>query len=260
MGLIPDDIISEIRDRADLVAIIGRHVTLKKSGRSFKGLCPFHGEKSPSFHVHPDKGFYYCFGCQAKGDAFSFLKDYEGTSFIEAAESLAAQLGSTIPETSSSDGRPRSRRREMLDLNRVATDFYREKLNGPDGADARAYLQGRGISDEIAEAFQLGYAPDDWGQLSDHLRSLGQSSEVAQDVGLVVPKKSGRGFYDRFRDRLMCPIILPGGEVVSNSGRLVRDSGDKAAAQYIKSPERRCDKKSRLLFGRRLAREGCGPG
>lgn len=256
MGLIPDDIISEIRDRADLVAIIGRHVKLKKSGRSFKGLCPFHSEKSPSFHVHPDKGFYYCFGCQAKGDAFSFLKEYEGKSFIEAAESLAGELGITIPEESLKAGGPRSRRREMLDLNRVATDFYQERLRHPSATDARAYLEGRGIGEEISKAFQLGYAPDEWGELASELRRLGQSPDVAEDVGLVVPKKQGRGYYDRFRDRLMCPIIMPGGEVAGFSGRLVHEGGDRAGAKYINSPESSVYKKSKLLFGLHLARQG----
>jgi len=256
MGLIPEEIISEIRDRADLVAIIGRHVKLKKSGRSFKGLCPFHGEKSPSFHVHPDRGFYYCFGCQAKGDAFSFLQSYEGKSFLEAAESLAAELGITLPETSSGEARPRSRRREMLDLNRVATNFYKDCLTGQAGADARAYLEERGIRAETAEAFELGYAPNEWGELSDHLRRLGQSAEIAEAVGLVVPKKSGRGTYDRFRDRLMCPIILAGGEVVGFSGRLVHPDGDRGGAKYINSPESPVYKKSKLLYGLHLAREG----
>ncbi|MBT8495449.1 MAG: DNA primase [Deltaproteobacteria bacterium] len=256
MGLIPEDIIADIRDRADLVAIIGRHVQLKKSGRSFKGLCPFHGEKTPSFHVHPDRGFYYCFGCQAKGDVFSFLKEYEGKSFIEAAESLASELGITIPEQALRGGEPRSRRRELLDINRVATDFFIERLEGPAGADARAYLEGRGIGTEIAAEFQLGYAPNDWGELADHLRRLGQSADIAEAVGLVVPKKSGQGYYDRFRDRLMCPIILPGGEVAGFSGRLVHDTGDKAGAKYINSPESSVYKKSKLLFGLQLARAG----
>ena len=260
MGLIPEHIIGEIRDRSDIVAIVGQHVKLRKAGQNHKGLCPFHQEKSPSFNVNSDKGFFYCFGCQKKGDVFTFMMELEGKSFIEAAESLAERLGIIIPtETGQATASSRSRRGEMLKATALARAFFQKVLAGKHGEGARKYLESRGIGDEVANAFGLGCAPDEWGALGDYLRQNGVATAAAETAGLIIPRKSGDGTYDRFRDRLMCPVATASGECVGFSGRRLGSGGksdEKAGAKYINSPESAIYKKSRLLFGLDLAREG----
>ena len=255
MGLIPDETIAEIRSRVDIVAVIGQHVQLRKAGRSWKGLCPFHGEKTPSFNVSPDKGFFYCFGCQKKGDAFTFVMEFEGKSFHEAAEQLAALTGVAIPvvEENPALQRARGERSQMLAINRIATAFFRELLASPRGAAGRAYLDKRKIGAEAEERFQLGYAPADWHALADHLKHLRVDLELAVKLGLIARQPQRGGFYDKFRDRLVCPVILPGGEVAGFSARVV--GADTEAAKYINSPESTVYKKSKLLFGLHQARE-----
>lgn len=262
---IPDDTIAEIRARADIVAVIGQHVQLRKAGRNYKGLCPFHGEKTPSFNVHPDKNFFYCFGCQKKGDAFTFVMEYEGKSFMEAAEQLAARFGVVIPKVDESPElrRARGERSAMLDLNRAASAFFRETLAHPQrGAAGRAYLDKRGCDAAIIEKFQLGYGPDDWHQLADYIQAKKLDVELAVRLGLIARQQRAGGFYDRYRDRLVCPVIVPGGEIVGFSARIVGsappqpvnpDRGE--APKYINSPESTVYKKSRLLFGLAQARE-----
>ena len=255
MGLIPEHIIGEIRDRADIVAVIGQHVKLRKTGQSHKGLCPFHNEKSPSFNVNGEKGFFYCFGCHKKGDVFSFVMELEGKSFVEAAESLADRFGVQIPEQAVPGSRQRSRRTELLQITALARDFFRSQLASTRGRGARAYLESRGIAAATAEAFGLGYAPAEWGALAEALAARAQPLALAEAAGLVIPRKSGRGYYDRFRDRLMCPIADASGACVGFSGRRLGD-GEDAGAKYINSPENAIYKKSRLLFGLDLARAG----
>jgi DNA primase len=261
MALIPDDILGDIRARADIVAVIGQHVKLRKAGHSHKGLCPFHNEKSPSFSVNGDKGFFYCFGCQKKGDVFTFLMEYEGKTFLEAAEQLAAQTGVTLPAVEDRGGEERrSMKGAMLRINKAAADFFRAELAGPRGEAARAYLAERGVGDEIAAAFQLGYAPDEWRALGDHLAQERHSLELAETLGLIAKQKSAGGHYDRFRHRLVCPVIQPGGDVVGFSARTLpgckTHSGDEPPAKYINSPESPLYKKSRLLFGLHRAQQG----
>jgi DNA primase len=266
MGLIPDEVIHEIRARADIVAVIGQHIALRKAGRNHKGLCPFHQEKTPSFNVQGDKGFFYCFGCQKKGDVFTFVMEYEGKSFMEAAESLAKRFGVTIPERRESPGakRERDERGRMLEVNALAAEFFRSTLlDERRGAPGREYLAKRGIDGATAEAFRLGYAPDDWHELSSFLAERGVPAELACNVGLLVRQPRAGGVYDRFRGRLMCPVLLPGGEIAGFSGRLIAspapardgDGRDAQAAKYINSPESPVYKKSRLLFGLHQARE-----
>jgi DNA primase len=262
MALIPEETIAEIRSRVDIVAVISQHVQLRKAGRSWKGLCPFHGEKTASFNVSPDKGFFYCFGCQKKGDVFTFVMEYEGKSFHEAAEGLAALAGVNLPvvEESPALRKARSERGQLLELNRIATAFFRDQLRGPRGAAGRAYLERRKIGAEAEERFALGYAPGDWHALADHLRAQRVDLELAVKLGLVARQPRAGGFYDRFRDRLVCPVIVPGGEVVGFSARLVGDPeggrpGADPPAKYINSPESPVYKKSRLLYGLHQARE-----
>lgn len=260
MGLIPDETISEIRERGDIVAIIGQHVELKKAGRNFKGLCPFHQEKTPSFNVNGDKGYYYCFGCQHKGDIFSFVMEYEGKSFVEAAETLASRFGILIPETNTTpeqSAQRRSEKSQMFELNKLAMEFFRGQLQSPGGQRARDYLISRGIGEEQSERFQLGFAPAEWRELANFLEARGTDAKTAEQVGLLVKQPRKSGHYDRFRDRLMCPIMQTNGEVVGFSGRLLTTGpeAEKAGAKYINSPESAIYKKSKLLFGIYQARE-----
>ncbi|MBA3391709.1 MAG: DNA primase [Deltaproteobacteria bacterium] len=260
--MIPDDVISQIRDAADIIQVIGQHVQLRKAGRNWKGLCPFHGEKTPSFNVSPDKGFFHCFGCQKHGDVFTFVMELEGKSFVEAAEQLAGRFGIAVPriEESPELRKARGERVAMLELNKLATTFYREVLADPKRGEAgRAYLAKRGVKDEIADRFQLGYAPSDWGALADYLKTQRADLELAVKVGLLAPRPKSGGYYDRNRDRLVCPVIVPGGDVVGFSSRVVGAAAPSPDGseppKYINSPESAVYKKSKLLFGLAQARE-----
>jgi len=260
--MIPDDVISQIRDAADIVAVIGQHVQLRRAGTSWKGLCPFHGEKTPSFNVIPVKRFFHCFGCQKHGDVFSFLMELEGKSFVEVAEQLAGRFGIEMPRVEESPElrRARGERIAMLEINRLATAFYREVLADPRrGEPGRAYLARRGVSAETAERFQLGYAPADWGALAEHLKARRADLELAVRLGLVAHRPRTGGYYDRNRDRLVCPVIVPGGEIVGFSSRLVAAPAPapdgSEPPKYINSPESSVYKKGKLLFGLAQARE-----
>ena len=267
--MIPDDVITQIRDAADIVAVIGQHVQLRKAGRNWKGLCPFHGEKTPSFNVSPDKGFFHCFGCQKHGDVFTFVMELEGKSFVEAAEQIAGRFGIAIPriEEPPEVRKARGERVAMLDLNKLAAQFYRELLvSDKRGEPGRAYLAKRGVAAEIAEKFMLGYAPPEWDALAKHLMAKRVDLELAVKIGLLAPRPSGRGggYYDRNRDRLVCPVMVPGGEVVGFSSRLVAkpEPGPDGSEppKYINSPESSVYKKSKLLFGLAQAREAMHTG
>ncbi|MEO8841377.1 MAG: DNA primase [Kofleriaceae bacterium] len=261
--MIADDIIEEIKTRADIVAVIGQHVQLKKAGRSWKGLCPFHSEKSPSFNVMPDKGFFHCFGCQKSGDVIKFVMEIEGKSFVEAAEGLGARFNIEVPKVDESPELRRSRgeKLSMLDINKHATAFFREVLADPKrGELGRAYLDKRGVGAETIEKFQLGYAPPDWHAIVDYLKAKSVDLELATRLGLVRPQPNRSGYYSVYRDRLVCPIIQPGGEVHGFSARLIAKAEPSPdgheAPKYINSPESTVYKKSKLLFGLAQAREG----
>jgi DNA primase len=268
MGMIPEDVIGEIRSRADIVAVIGQHVQLRKAGQSHKGLCPFHSEKSPSFNVNGAKGFFYCFGCQKKGDVFTFVMEYEGKSFSEAAESLARLTGVTLPEREEDPAarraavEARSEKAQLFRVNQLASEFFRERLADGGGEAGRAYLAERGVSDEVATRFQLGYAPDEWGALADFLVQKKVPARLAEAVGLIAPRQRAGGHYDRFRHRLVCPVMMTAGEVVGFSARqldgaaVTASSSGDPPAKYINSPESPIYKKSKLLYGLYQARDG----
>ncbi|HEY5922436.1 MAG TPA: DNA primase [Kofleriaceae bacterium] len=261
--MIADEIINEIRSRADIVAVIGQHVQLKKAGRNWKGLCPFHGEKTPSFNVSADKGFFHCFGCQKHGDVFTFVMELEGKSFVEAAEQLGARFGVAVPKVDESPElrKARGERVAMLDINRAATEFFREILaDAKRGEAGRAYLAKRGVAADVTDKFQLGYAPPDWHALNDYLKAKRLDLELAARLGLVAKQPRAGGYYDRYRDRLVCPVIVPGGEIVGFSARVIGAPPPSADGseppKYINSPESSVYKKSKLLFGLAQAREG----
>jgi DNA primase len=261
--VIPDDVITQIRDAANIVEVIGQYVQLKKAGRNWKGLCPFHGEKTPSFNVQPEKGFFMCFGCQKKGDVFTFVMELEGKSFVEVAEQLAQRFGIEVPKIEENPElrRARGERVSMLELNKLATTFYREILADPKrGQPGRDYLAKRGVGTETSDKFFLGYAPADWGLLAEHLAAKRADLELASRLGLIASRPRG-GYYDRNRDRLVCPVVVPGGDVVGFSSRVVGSAppepqGDRGEPpKYINSPESSVYKKSKLLFGLAQARE-----
>jgi DNA primase len=260
--MIPDDVITQIRDAADIVAVIGEHVQLRRAGTSFKGLCPFHGERTPSFNVVPAKQFYHCFGCQKHGDVFTFVMELEGKSFVEAAEQLAGRFGITIARVEEPPELQRARveRLRMLEINKLAAAFYRELMLDPKrGEPGRAYLARRGVTGETAERFQLGYAPAEWGALADHLKARRADLELAVKLGLIAHRPRTSGFYDRNRDRLVCPVIVPGGDIVGFSSRLVGAPAPgpdgSEPPKYINSPESAVYKKGKLLFGLAQARD-----
>jgi len=262
--VIPDDVIREVRDRTDLVSLVGNYVRLKKQGASFKGLCPFHPEKTPSFYVHPARGFYHCFGCSASGDAFSFLMRLEGRAFPEVARDLAERAGVEIPDLAPAEraeaDRARARERRLVDLMDAAAGFYVEQLRDhPHGGIARRLLEERGVPPEVAETFRLGYAPASWDALGRALDAAGWSPADAETVGLLVPRRQGRGHYDRFRHRLVFPVADVHGRIVAFSGRaLPPPAGEPTPgdppAKYVNSPESPLYRKGDVLFGLHEAR------
>ncbi len=260
--MIPDDVIERIREAASIREVVGTHVQLKRSGRSWKGLCPFHGEKTPSFYVIEEKRFFNCFGCQKNGDVFKFIMELEGRSFVETAEMLAGRYGIEVPRVEESPElrRARGERIAMQDANKLAAQFFRAQLAGGGGATARAYLAQRSIGDDIAEKFQLGYAPADWHALADHLKANRVELDVAVKLGLIRPRRQAGGFYDYYRDRIVCPVIAPGGEIAGFSARVVGKPppgpDGHEPPKYLNSEESAVFKKSKLLFGLAQARQG----
>ncbi len=257
--MISEDKIAEIRDRAPIADVIGNYVALKKSGNSLKGLCPFHNEKTPSFYVHPNRGFYHCFGCKASGDVFSFLMHVEGKTFPEVARDLAEQTGVQLPvydpQREAEHQRHRKEHERLASLMEAATEFYCNQLREhPDAGIARAELEKRGISDQAVRDFRLGYAPHGWDSLVRFLERAGSSPADAEAVGLIVSRRSGRGHYDRFRHRLMFPIADVHGQVVAFSGRALEPAPSMEAqkeppAKYLNSPENPLYRKGEVLYG-----------
>jgi DNA primase len=241
LSRIADEIIQEVRDRVDIVELIGRHLTLKKSGRNHVGLCPFHSEKTPSFNVNSDRQSYYCFGCNEGGSAFTFLMHVENLTFPEAVRTLARECGIEVPESS---GGARSNTEMLYRANEVAQARYRKALLVP-GNPALAYLEARGLAADAIEKFQLGYAPDSWDAVAHALRDEGISPEVGTQVGLLAERSSG-GHYDRLRDRVTFPICDVRGRVIGFGGRAISPGGEP---KYLNTPESPIFRKRAALYG-----------
>jgi DNA primase len=246
--------IQDLLDRVRIEEVVSNYVTLKRSGNSLRGLCPFHGETSPSFHVSPSKGFYYCFGCRSGGNAVKFIQEIEGKSFIEVIRMLAEREGIPIPDEeldSRAEQREKqryARQRRHLELLRAAAGVYEKFLwKSPAGERARKYLASRGISDETAGKFRLGYAPDGGIGLSALIRSLKVSPQDALDVGLLRHGRDG-SFYELFRSRLVFPIIVPGGNIVAFSARALPGTQEEKV-KYINSPDTVYFHKGEILYG-----------
>jgi DNA primase len=241
-------VLDEIRAGIDIVDLVGRFVNLKKAGVNWKGLCPFHGEKTPSFMVNPKKGIFHCFGCGVGGDAFGFLMRQDKLTFPEAVRALARQANVALPDDRSAGD---SGREELVRAMDLAARFYAEALAKPAGARARTYLEGRGIDPEVARRFLMGYAPEGWDNLRNALRGEGIAEDALLAAGLVVKRENGTGVYDRFRGRLMFAIRDLQGRVVAFGGRAFGDEQPK----YLNSPETPLYTKGNLLYAADVARE-----
>ena len=244
---IPDEIVEEVRERADIVDLISEYVTLKKSGKNYKGLCPFHHEKTPSFTVSPEKQIFYCFGCGEGGNIFSFLMKKESMTFPEAVRYLAERYGVTIPAKNKKDGFIFSKKEEMFKINLESMRFFHYTLlKDKKGEKARQYLKNRNISIDLIKDFTLGYTPELWDALFLHLKKIGSNLSIAEELGLLIKKKDGT-YYERFRDRIIFPIRNKTGKVIGFGGRALND--EPSIPKYINSPESLIYQKGKNFYG-----------
>ena len=248
-GRIPQSFIDDLLARVDIVDVIDAYTTLKKAGKNYKGLCPFHQEKTPSFSVEPDKQFYYCFGCGAGGNALGFLMNYENMDYVEAIEKLAAQMGMEVPlEESSAAQRSREKNQELYDVLQQCTRYFQTQLRQhPQKARAVDYLKRRGLSGEIARDFALGYAPPGWSNILDTIGTSESLKKALLNAGMLIenPDNKKNPIYDRFRDRITYPIRDNRGRIIAFGGRVLGDDKPK----YLNSPETPVFHKGEELYG-----------
>ena len=259
MGMSSDrEFVDRVRSAADIVRTVGEYLHLRKAGRRYVGLCPFHAEKTPSFSVDEQKQLFHCFGCGAGGDVFKFLMLHEKLEFREALEMLAEKHGIEIPRRQ--DSRPRGLKDRLYDANAAAAEYFRGALAHRDaGRPAREYLASRGIRSGTIERLGIGYAPREWEGLKKHLLSRGFTPAELATSGLVVSKTDGSGSYDRFRERIIFPIVSTGGKIVGFGGRTIAGTSTSAPARqepkYMNSPETAIYSKSETLYGLYQARD-----
>ena len=249
----PAAFIDELVNRNPIEDVVGQYVSLRRSGSNLFGLCPFHGEKTASFSVAPDKGMYYCFGCHKGGGVINFQMEVEGLSYPDAVRTLAKRVGMEVPEDEQYQSRYRQQER-LWALHKEAARFYHSKLLAPEGKDALQYALGRGMPKSVLINFGIGYAPDTWTSLVDALRKKGYSEEELRESGLVTISKKNGNLFDRFRDRLMFPIIDVRGNVIGFGGRIMNNK-DPNAAKYLNSPETMIFNKRKNLFALNLAKK-----
>ena len=254
-GRIRDTDVAYVRDHSAIDDVVGEYVQLKSAGGGQKkGLCPFHDEKSPSFHVTPSKGFYHCFGCQAGGDVIAFVMKMDHLSFTETVEKLAEKLGYQLTyDTSSGTSAPTGRRSRIVAANLAAANFYREQLNIPEAELGRKFLSERGFDKSAIEFFGVGYAPNEWDALTKVLKGEGFSIEELNSAGLI--KEGQRGPIDRFRNRLVWPIRDISGDVVGFGARKLASDAEDNGPKYLNTPETPVYKKSQLLYGLDIAKK-----
>ncbi len=261
MGLIPNEIISAVLERSDIVTTIGKYVQLKKAGRNFKALCPFHHEKSPSFVVNPDKQIFHCFGCGAGGNSVGFIMRQEHLEFPQAVRMLADQCGITIPEDSDTTGASepsKQLREDIYRVNGLAVAFFHDQLltsKDPSANIAREYLKKRGVGLTTVKQFQLGFAPDAWDGLIKYLKSENISESLMSQAGLIIAREKKDGFYDRFRNRVIFPIFDITSRPIAFGARALKD---EEGAKYINSPETPVYTKGRHMFGLNLTKTAAG--
>jgi len=264
--IIPEEKINEIREKASIVEVISDFVSLKKSGKNFLGLCPFHSERTPSFTVNEEKGIFHCFGCGAGGNIFNFLMRTDQLSFPEAVKALAKKYDVTLParELTEEEKRRQSLKAKLFDMNEAAAQYYHQILvSRKEGEEGRRYLAKRGISEETIQEQRLGFAPNVWDSLVIFFQSKGLPLNIAETVGLIIPRKEGSGFagrpgyFDRFRRRVIFPIINEGGRVQGFGGRIVvEENGDSgmSSPKYMNSPETPIYSKGLTLYGLNVAK------
>ena len=256
-GRIRDEAIRTVRERASLSEVVSDVIALRRRGRSAVGLCPFHAEKTPSFTVSEDRGFFHCFGCGEHGDVFGFVMKTQSLTFPEAVRRVADRFGVSLPEEA---GEPARRREPLTAANAAAAAFFQAELRGPGGGRARAYLRERGLSEEVIERFGLGWAPGAGEALARHLRTKGVPLEDALTAGLVMrrdrPDGAG-GVLDRFRERIMFPITDTSGKMIAFGGRILpgRPAGGEPPPKYLNSAESPVFRKGHTLYGLALARD-----
>ena len=251
MGLFPQSFIDDLKAQADIVQVVQDYVPLKKAGNSYKGVCPFHSEKTPSFHVHRDKGFFHCFGCHTGGDVLKFLELQEKLGFQDAVRQLAQRFGVQVPEPNTSrDAAAETERESMLLVHEAAAEFFTSCLADAAGRSAREHLDKRGMSRETTELLGLGFAPPTGDSLITHLRARGYSDELLQRSGLAAAR-DGRPLIDRFRNRLVIPIARDSGSVIAFGARALRPDQQP---KYLNSPETAIYSKARTLYGLHLSR------
>ena len=251
---IPDSKIAEIAAASDIVDVISDYVDLKKAGKDYRGLCPFHGDKDPSFYVSPQKEIFYCFGCQVGGSVFRFLMKIENLSFVEAVQKLAERFGVPL-QLDKSYSRRDAKNQKLTEVLNVALHYFQERLQ--QDSNCITYLSERGVPRDWAERLSLGFAPDSWNGLCQHLYNQKINMPLAATAGLV-RAKSGGNYYDYFRSRVMIPIRSLGGDLVAFGGRIIGEGEPK----YLNSPESPIFRKRDILFGLESARqavrtEGC---
>jgi len=255
-----DQFLDDLRARIGLADVISRRVKLTRKGREHMGLCPFHKEKTPSFTVNEEKGFYHCFGCAAHGSVFDFVMQTEGLNFPEAVEKLAGEAGMEVPQDSPEDRERQERRQTLFDVTEKAAQFFERKLHMPDGAQALDYLKKRGLTDETIRRFRLGFAPDGRNVLKAALANEGIDDGRMIATGLIIkPDDPNKEAYDRFRGRVMFPITDARGRVIAFGGRFLGDKKaeiESKAPKYLNSPETSLFHKGRVLYG---LKEASGP-
>lgn len=252
MGLFPPSFIQDLRSQADIVRVVEERVPLKKAGASYRGLCPFHSEKTPSFHVHAEKGVFHCFGCGVGGDVFKFVELYDKLSFPEAVRTLAQRAGMPVPEPEDArrDAAAEAEREALLKIHEVAAQYFRDALASPAGGRARRQLRDRDVTDETIEQLALGYAPATREGLTSLLLKRGFPLPTIVRSGLVVERDSGEKI-DRFRNRLMVPICRDTGSVIAFGGRAMESDQQP---KYLNSPETPIYSKGRVLYGLHLSK------
>lgn len=239
----PEGFLQELKMRNDLAEVAAPYVSLKRSGRNMVGLCPFHGEKTPSFHIYTEDSHFYCFGCGAGGDVISFVMRAENLDYVDAVKLLAQRAGMDLPENSYDDSMSRLRKR-IFEANREAARFFYSSLYLPVGREGLDYLRRRMLSDRTIRHFGLGFADDDWTSLTTHMKSKGFTEQELTAANLAVPRRSGNGVYDRFTNRVMFPIIDLRGNVIAFGGRIMTDEKPK----YLNTSDTPVFKKSENLF------------
>jgi DNA primase len=250
MGILDEDVVA-VRDASDMVAVVSQYVQLKRVGRRWQGLCPFHAEKSPSFSVNAEEHFFMCFGCQQKGDVITFVREMEHLDFVGAVEWLAAKSGYTLRYTDRQQGEGRKRRTRLVDAMVRAVDWYHERLlSSDDASKARGYLRSRGIDGDAARAYKIGWAPDDWDAAS---KALALPADVLRDTGLGFVNRRNRP-QDTFRARILFPIFDPQGDPIGFGGRVLPGASDPA--KYKNTPETPLYAKSKVLYGLNWAKSG----